>query len=139
LLAYAAFLDVMDVGQAKTRFFKRNSEKADSTYHCIRTRNVSSGYGYRVGQSSFSGRVILAIQTKATNFLRWKFIGMRFHPIIADAGTESGGQARLLRNSAIGLSSAAKEKRDSARQPRLQKLLEVASNSIHRSSSADLA
>lgn len=29
LLAYAAFLGIMDVGQAKTRFFKRNSEKAD--------------------------------------------------------------------------------------------------------------
>jgi hypothetical protein len=29
LLAYAAFLDVMDVGQAKTRFFKRNSTNAD--------------------------------------------------------------------------------------------------------------
>jgi len=30
LLAYSAFLGVMDVGQAKTRFFKRNSEKADN-------------------------------------------------------------------------------------------------------------
>ena len=29
LLAYAAFLDVMDVGQAKTRFFKRDSTRAD--------------------------------------------------------------------------------------------------------------
>lgn len=29
LLAYAAFLDVMDVGQAKTRFFRRDSEHAD--------------------------------------------------------------------------------------------------------------
>jgi hypothetical protein len=29
LLAYSAFLGIMDVGQAKTRFFKRNSEKAD--------------------------------------------------------------------------------------------------------------
>ena len=29
LLAYAAFLDIMDVGGAKTRFFKRNSVKAD--------------------------------------------------------------------------------------------------------------
>ncbi len=29
LLSYAGFLDVMDIGQAKTRFFKRNSEKAD--------------------------------------------------------------------------------------------------------------
>jgi hypothetical protein len=29
LLAYAAFLGIMDVGQAKTRFFKRDSEHAD--------------------------------------------------------------------------------------------------------------
>lgn len=29
LLAYAAFLDILDVGQAKTRFFKRDSEHAD--------------------------------------------------------------------------------------------------------------
>ncbi len=29
LLAYSAFLGVMDVSQSKTRFFKRNSEKAD--------------------------------------------------------------------------------------------------------------
>jgi DNA modification methylase len=29
LLAYAEVLGVMDIGQAKTRFFKRNSEKAD--------------------------------------------------------------------------------------------------------------
>ncbi len=29
LLAYAAFLDIMDVGQAKTRFFRRDSEHAD--------------------------------------------------------------------------------------------------------------
>src|SRR5690606_24057787 len=29
LLAYAAFLGIMDVGEGKTRFFKRNSEQAD--------------------------------------------------------------------------------------------------------------
>jgi hypothetical protein len=29
ILAYAAFLGIMDIGEAKTRFFKRNSEKAD--------------------------------------------------------------------------------------------------------------
>lgn len=39
LLAYSAFLEVMDVGQAKTRFFKRNSEKADTlTIHPHKTR-----------------------------------------------------------------------------------------------------
>lgn len=30
LLAYAAYLDIMDVGEAKTRFFKRDSTKADN-------------------------------------------------------------------------------------------------------------
>lgn len=30
LLSYAAFLDILDVGQAKTRFFKRDSEHADN-------------------------------------------------------------------------------------------------------------
>lgn len=30
LLAYAQFLGIMDVGQAKTRFFKRDSQKADN-------------------------------------------------------------------------------------------------------------
>src|SRR6202044_211968 len=39
LLAYAAFLDVMDVSQAKTRFFKRDSTKADNlTLHPHKTR-----------------------------------------------------------------------------------------------------
>lgn len=39
LLAYAAFLGVMDVGEAKTRFFRRNSEKADQlTLHPHKTR-----------------------------------------------------------------------------------------------------
>ena len=33
LLAYSAFLGVMDVSAAKTRFFKRNSEKADALTH----------------------------------------------------------------------------------------------------------
>lgn len=39
ILAYAAFLGIMDVGQAKTRFFKRNSEKADAlTLHPHKVR-----------------------------------------------------------------------------------------------------
>ena len=39
LLAYAAFLGIMDVGQAKTRFFKRNPEKADElTIHPHKVR-----------------------------------------------------------------------------------------------------
>ena len=60
LLAYAAFLDVMDVSQAKTRFFKRDSTKADNlTLHKHKAREFwlwqnlfdflaeSSGHGLR--------------------------------------------------------------------------------------------
>jgi DNA modification methylase len=42
----------------------------------------------------------------------------------ADAGQEPGGQGRLLRNAALGLSAAAREKRDS-RPARIQKLLNL--------------
>lgn len=39
LIAYAHFLGIMDMGEAKTRFFKRNSEKADElTLHPHKTR-----------------------------------------------------------------------------------------------------
>ncbi|MBX3482525.1 hypothetical protein [Phenylobacterium sp.] len=39
MLAYAEVLGIMDIGQAKTRFFKRNSEKADElTLHPHRER-----------------------------------------------------------------------------------------------------
>jgi hypothetical protein len=44
LLAYSAYLEVMEVGQAKTRFFKRNSEKADKlTIHPHKKRVLAMG------------------------------------------------------------------------------------------------
>ena len=49
LLAYADFLGIMDVSQAKTRFFKRDSTHADNLTLPIRTRKRSSGYGYPRG------------------------------------------------------------------------------------------
>jgi DNA modification methylase len=123
LLAYAAFLDVMDVGQAKTRFFKRNSEKADSlTIHPHKERE------FWLWVSSW------AIFLQRPSDLGYSDEGyelppmeVHWHEVPSDhteAGTESGGQARLLRNSAIGLSSAAREKRDSL-PARLEKLLEL--------------
>jgi hypothetical protein len=44
LLAYADFLGVMDVSQAKTRFFKRDSTQADKL-RSMRIRKKSSGCG----------------------------------------------------------------------------------------------
>lgn len=123
LLAYAAFLDVMDVSQAKTRFFKRDSTKADNlTLHSHKEREfwlwVSSwaiflqkpsdlGYddtGYELPEMEIHWHEI------ATNHL--------------DAGMETSGQHRLVRSTAIGVTHAAKEKRDSL-PGRIEKLMEL--------------
>ncbi|MGO1079935.1 DNA methyltransferase [Inquilinus sp. CA228] len=125
LLAYAAFLDVMDVGQAKTRFFKRNSEKADTlTLHPHKEREfwlwVASWalFVQRPSDLGFSddGYVLPPVD------IRW-------HEIPTDhgqAGAEKSGQGRLFRNAAIGVTDAAREKRDSL-SARIAKLLEIRS------------
>jgi hypothetical protein len=123
LLAYSAFLDVMDVGQAKTRFFKRNSEKADElTLHPHKERE------FWLWVSSW------AIFLQRPSDLGYSDEGYELPPMEVhwhevasdhtDAGQEPGGQARLLRNSAISLPAAAKEKRDSLPQ-RIAKLMEL--------------
>ncbi len=112
LLAYAAFLDIMDVGQAKTRFFKRDATKADtlslhphkekefwlwvSTWALFITKPSDLGYsdeGYELPQ-----------------------LDVVWHEIPSDhreAGQEADGQGRLLRNASLGVVEASREKRDS--------------------------
>lgn len=52
LLSYSAFLEVCDIGQARTRFFKRNSTKADQLTLHPPTKSGNFGCGWRAGQSS---------------------------------------------------------------------------------------
>lgn len=52
LLAYAGFLEVMDIGQAKTRFFKRDSAKADKlTLHPHKERRRIMQWFYQHKQA----------------------------------------------------------------------------------------
>jgi DNA modification methylase len=132
LLAYCAFLEVMDVGQAKTRFFKRNPEKADElAIHPHKQREFwlwcatwaifiqrPSDLGY-----SDDGYVLPDID-------------VRWHAVPTDhslAGEEISGQLRLVKGSAIGLSAAAREKRESL-AARVAKMLELRAEdpSAHR-------
>lgn len=123
LLAYAAYLGVMDVAAAKTRFFKRNSEKADAlTLHPHKEEEfwlwVASWamFVQRPSDLGFSdeGYSLPAID------LRWHEIPTNH----LDAGTEKDGQGRLFRSTAIGVQDAAKEKRESlpARVAKLQEI-----------------
>jgi hypothetical protein len=123
LLAYAAFLDVMDVGQAKTRFFKRDSEKADALVpHPHKEREfwlwVASWalFVQRPSDLGFSDEGYALPE-----------LTVRWHEIPADhseAGAEKSGQGRLFKNAAIGVQDAAREKRSSL-AARIAKLQEI--------------
>ncbi|WP_447593611.1 DNA methyltransferase [Aquipseudomonas campi] len=123
LLAYAAFLGVMDVGQAKTRFFKRNSEKADQlTIHAHKEAEFwmwVSSWAIFVQRPSDLGFSDEGYELPA--------LDIRWHEVPSDhshAGTERNGQGRLLRNTAIGVQDAAAEKRESL-AARTAKMLEI--------------
>lgn len=123
LLSYAAFLGVMDVGQAKTRFFKRNSEKADQlTLHPHKEREFwmwVASWAVFLQKPSDLGFSDEGYELPP--------LDVRWHEIPTDhskASAERDGQGRLFRNSAIGLQDAAREKRESL-PARVEKLLEL--------------
>jgi hypothetical protein len=125
LLAYSAFLDAGDVGLMKTRFFKRDSTKADTlTLHPHKEREFW-----------------LWLQTWAVFLQRPSDLGysdegyalpeadIYWHEVSSeseDCGSDPSGQRRLLSQAAIGVQAAAAAKRDSL-PARMAKLLELRS------------
>lgn len=123
LLAYSAFLDVMDVGQAKTRFFKRNSEKADKL--TINPHKVEEFWHWVASWALFVQRPSdLGYSDEGYELPE---LDVRWHEIPSDhtdAGTGLHGQGLLLKDSALGVTQAAREKRDSL-PARMAKLEEI--------------
>lgn len=123
LLAYAAFLEVMDVGQAKTRFFKRDSTKADKlTLHAHKEGEfwhwVNSWAAFVQKPSD------LGYDDEGYDLPP---IMVNWHEVPSDhklAGADKNGQGRLLKVDAVGLVDASREKRDSlgARVGRMMEL-----------------
>lgn len=123
LLAYAAFLGVMDVGQAKTRFFKRDSSNADKlTIHPHKEREFwlwVSSWAIFLSKPSDLGFDDAGYTLPEIEIL--------WHEVPSDhgaAGQDSSGQGRMFRNAAIGVSDAAAEKRSSM-DARVAKMLEL--------------
>ncbi|MGH7061941.1 MAG: hypothetical protein ACREFH_16255, partial [Stellaceae bacterium] len=123
LLAYAAFLDVMDIGQAKTRFFKRNSEKADElTLHPHKEQEFwlwVASWALFLQKPSDLGHSDAGYELPP--------IEVHWHRVASDhsrAGAERDGQQRMFASAALGVSSAAAAKRDSlpARVAKMQEL-----------------
>jgi DNA modification methylase len=123
LIHYAGFLGVMDTGQALTRFFQRNSEKAnDLTLYPHKEAefwlwlNLWGVFLQRPSDLGFSDE----------GYDLPPFT-VRYHSVacdIGDAGTESNGQVRLIRNAALGVVDAAREKRATL-ETRIAKVKEI--------------
>lgn len=129
LLAYAAFLDVMDVSQAKTRFFKRDSTKADNlTLHKHKEREFflwCSGWGIFLQKPSDLGP---GYSDEGYNLPEME---IHWHELPSDhtqSGYETSGQGRLVRNSALGVTHAAREKKDSL-SVRVERMVQIVSQS----------
>lgn len=113
LIHYAAFLGIMDSGQALTRFFQRNSEKAgDLTLYPHKEAEFWSWLN--------SWAVFLQspadLGFDATGYdlppidIRWHQVNV---DLTADRRIDDRGQGQLLRDAALGVTDAAREKRHS--------------------------
>jgi DNA modification methylase len=125
LLCYADFLGIMDVSQAKTRFFKRDSTKADKlTIHPHKEEEfwlwVASWALFVAKPSDLTG--------DETDDLGYNMpdLDIRWHELPVDhseALPNKKGEYQMFREANLGVSEAAKEKRDSV-GARITKLLE---------------
>jgi DNA modification methylase len=112
MLAYAAYLGIADVSQMKTRFFKRDSTKAD---HLTLLPHKEEEFWLWVAS--------WALFIQRPSDLGYSDDGYDLPPIevvyheveteVAVGGTvESNGQVRMFNDASLGVKEAAKEKRD---------------------------
>lgn len=123
IIHYAGYLGVMDTGQALTRFFQRDSTKANnltlyphkenefwlwvSTWALVITKPSDLGYsdeGYELPKLECFEEVVDVDNSTA--------------------GTDRDGQVKMYREAALSLPDAAKEKRDSL-SSKIERVLEI--------------
>nr|WP_235886046.1 DNA methyltransferase [Paenibacillus cymbidii] len=130
LIHYAAFLEIMDSGQALTRFFQRDSTKANNlTIYPHKEEEFwlwVSAWALFITRPSDLGHDDTGYDLPP--------LEIRYHEIPVDhsgAGAERDGQMLLLRDAALGLKDAAREKRDSI-EARIGKAMELIESDIRR-------
>lgn len=112
LIHYAGYLDVMDTGQALTRFFQRDSTKANNL-----TLYPHKEDEFWLWVSSWA----LCIQKPSdlgydNTGYELPEMDVRYHRLetnLTDAGVDRDGQVKMIRDAALSLSDAAREKRES--------------------------
>lgn len=112
LIHYAGFLGVMDTGQALTRWFQRDSTKASNlTLYPHKEQEFwlwVSTWALFIGAPSDLGYDDAGYAMPP--------LDVRYHELPVDhqnAGVDKHGQMKLLRDAAVGLQDAAREKRES--------------------------
>lgn len=124
LLAYAAFLDVMDIGQAKTRFFQRDSEDADNlTLYPHKEREFwlwVASWALFIDRPSDIGCPDEGYDLPELK-VHWVELPVDH---LRHAGVEKSGQGRMFAEAAHGVTEAAAEKRRTL-EPRVAKALEI--------------
>ena len=123
LIHYAAFLGIMDSGQALTRFFQRNSEQAgDLTLYPHKEEEFwlwMNSWAVFLQKPSDLGFSDEGYELPALTF--------NAHMVAAnlgDAGADRDGQGRLLRTGAQGVVETAREARDTI-DVRVAKVAEI--------------
>ena len=123
LIHYAGYLGVMDTGQALTRFFQRDSTKANnltlyphkekefwlwvSTWALFLTKPSDLGYpdtGYELPELRVHEEIVNVDNSRA--------------------GADRDGQVKIFREAALGLADAAKERRDNM-QEKIARVVEI--------------
>ena len=110
LIHYAGYLDVMDTGQALTRFFQRDSTKANNL-----TLYPHKKDEFWLWVSTWALCIPSDLGYDDTGY-RLPPLDVRYHRLDSDASTagyDKFGQMKLIRDAALGLKDAAREKRDS--------------------------
>lgn len=122
-LAYAAFLGIMQVGEAKTRFFKRDSEHADALkIHPHKEAEFwawVSSWAVVVQKPSDLGHSDACYDLPP--------LKISYHvvqSVLTAKECERDGQGILLRDAAIGVQNAAREKRETL-AARVAKMAEI--------------
>lgn len=114
LLAYSAYLGIMDVGEAKTRFFKRDATKADVL---TLLPHKEEEFWLWIASWALFLQKPSDIGCDDTGYdlpeMRVCYHEVDDSVIDRPAAVESNGQVRMWRDAALGAVGAAKEKRDS--------------------------
>ena len=123
LIHYAGFLGIMDTGQALTRFFQRDSTQANNlTLYPHKEREFwlwLNSWAIFLQKPSDLG-----YSDAGYDLPPFKVIYHEVLADIADGGTDRDGQSALFKDTAIGLVSASREKRDTM-DTRIEKMGEI--------------